>query len=225
MPNNIETLPGASIPSIRNEFSDLLHLDGNHIVNQVAYRWLRHGIREAKIFEMFISQNPHVLPEGIQYQDLLEGVKYHDIAKPELTRIHGRDFWSIPGDLTDEEWKIMQLHPVIGAAMLNQYYEENPNRMSRIIISMTLNHHEHYDGLGYPNRKKGTQIPWEARLLTIVDNFTAGIESRPYSGREKIPLVMAYLNEHANFFDPNYLRVFIDFVKSGALADMPWIKQ
>ena len=109
--------------------------------------------------------------------------------------------------------------------MLDQYYNKYPDAKSEIIIPLVLNHHEHFDGSGYPKGIKGEAIPPVARLLTIIDSFTAGVESRSYSSRETIEESLEYLYNHVKEFDPNYLNMVIDFINSGALDDVSWILQ
>ena len=78
------------------------------------------------------------------------------------------------GPLTDEEWEIVRDHCAAGQRILN----EIPS-LSRCGVTIRA-HHERWDGLGYPDRLAGENIPFEARVLAVVDAFHAMISDRPY---------------------------------------------
>jgi putative two-component system response regulator len=79
-----------------------------------------------------------------------------------------------PGKLTDEEWKIMKQHPVVGERICS------PLKSFRLVLPIIRHHHEKLDGSGYPDGLKGDQIPLTARILQTVDIFDALTTDRPY---------------------------------------------
>jgi putative two-component system response regulator len=79
-----------------------------------------------------------------------------------------------PGPLTDEEWKIMREHPVVGENICA------PLKSFRLVLPIIRHHHERLDGSGYPDRLSGEQIPFTARVLQIVDVYDALTTARPY---------------------------------------------
>jgi putative two-component system response regulator len=79
-----------------------------------------------------------------------------------------------PGKLTDEEWKIMREHPVIGERICA------PLKSFRLVLPIIRHHHEKADGSGYPDGLRGDEIPMTARVLQIVDVFDALTTARPY---------------------------------------------
>ena len=79
-----------------------------------------------------------------------------------------------PGGLSDEEFEIMKQHPAIGAQIMS------PIRMLKDIIPGIRNHHETWDGRGYPDHLKGEEIPMVARIIGIADTFDAMTTNRPY---------------------------------------------
>lgn len=108
-------------------------------------------------------------------------------------------------DLTEHEFKLIKTHPLHGYKVLKQLGEIP--EMSAII---SLQHHEQFDGHGYPTGKKGNQIHEFARIATIADSYEAQVESRSY--RKKQFFYEAMRNLLANgskSFDPVILRVFI----------------
>jgi putative two-component system response regulator len=81
-----------------------------------------------------------------------------------------------PGNLTPEEREIMQGHTSIGASILGN--SKSPYLMMAAMIA--LNHHECWDGSGYPNGKKGADIPLAARIMHICDVYDALRCKRPH---------------------------------------------
>jgi putative two-component system response regulator len=81
-----------------------------------------------------------------------------------------------PGPLTLEERSIMQEHTVIGHDIL----QGSGSRLIEMAASIALNHHERYDGTGYPRRLKGRDIPLVGRICAIADAFDGMTSSRPY---------------------------------------------
>ena len=79
-----------------------------------------------------------------------------------------------PGKLTDGEWEIMRAHPVRGEEICR------PLKSLRGVLPLIRNHHERWDGTGYPDGLRGTEIPLLARVLQVVDIYDALTHPRPY---------------------------------------------
>ena len=77
-------------------------------------------------------------------------------------------------DLTPEEWIIMKRHPITGENICR------PLKSLRLVLPIIRNHHEHFDGSGYPDGLSGQQIPLLARILQVVDVYDALRTARPY---------------------------------------------
>jgi HD-GYP domain-containing protein (c-di-GMP phosphodiesterase class II) len=78
------------------------------------------------------------------------------------------------GRLTDEEFALIQKHPVIGYNVLSHLDEIS------YVLPGVLHHHESIDGTGYPSKLRGLEIPLEARILAVADSFDAMTSTRPY---------------------------------------------
>jgi response regulator RpfG family c-di-GMP phosphodiesterase len=114
-----------------------------------------------------------------------------------------------PDKLNGDEWKIMRQHPRIGHQILAS--SERPILKAAAIIS--LQHHEKYDGTGYPEGLQGVNIHIFARIVAIADVFDALTHKRCY--KEAWPLedvLEEMLRGKGKHFDPDILSVFIEHV-------------
>lgn len=119
------------------------------------------------------------------------------------------------GPLTEEEWKVMQLHPEIGARIL-----EHMGGFFQWVAPVVRAHHERWDGRGYPQGLKGVEIPLASRVLGVVDTYDTMMARRPY--KEPIPAsaVEAELRRNAGTqFDPAVVQAFLSVIKR---QDFDW---
>jgi len=109
-----------------------------------------------------------------------------------------------PGKLTDAEFAKMKLHASVGADILSAIDFPYP------VVPIVRHHHENWDGTGYPERLRGTEIPIGARILSVVDCFDALTSDRPYrpklSDEEAIRIL---LDRRGSMYDPLIVDTFI----------------
>lgn len=105
-------------------------------------------------------------------QTLRWGAYFHDIGKLSVPL----EILNKPGPLTAEEWEIMKAHTTEGAKMIRNH-KVDMLRKSAFIVEQ---HHERYDGKGYPYGLKGDEISLEASIVSVVDSFDAMTTDRAY---------------------------------------------
>ena len=81
-----------------------------------------------------------------------------------------------PGGFTPDEWEVMKGHASMGAKILGN----SKSPYLKMGAEIALNHHERWDGGGYPNGKRGEAIPLAARIMNICDIYDALRSKRPY---------------------------------------------
>ncbi len=142
------------------------------------------------------------LPKDIAFM-LEKTAPLHDIGKIGIP-----DYILLKeGRLTDEERKVMMGHTHYGAELLG----EHPSLMIQMAASIALNHHEKWDGKGYPNGKCKEAIPIEGRITSIADVFDALTTDRSYKKAWAIDKVLAFMKEEAGkSFDPKMIGVFFE---------------
>jgi putative two-component system response regulator len=110
-----------------------------------------------------------------------------------------------PAKLTPAEYEVMKTHTLIGAEMLAG--SEEP--MLKMAREIALNHHERWDGQGYPHGLRGQAIPESARILAIVDMYDALMHDRVYRPAMSEDDVLAIMRQNAGtHFDPLLLTCF-----------------
>jgi len=133
---------------------------------------------------------------------LMHAAPMHDIGKiatPDAVLLK-------PGRLTPEEWEIMKQHPTVGLQILDG--SQRPILKAAAVIAHQ--HHEKWDGSGYPQGLKGDQIHPYARIVAVADVFDALTHERCYKEAWPIEQVRDYLREVAgHHLDPHYVDILI----------------
>ncbi|MBD3421519.1 MAG: GAF domain-containing protein [Chitinivibrionales bacterium] len=111
-----------------------------------------------------------------------------------------------PGKLDNEEWAIMKKHTIFGYEIL----KGGESQLLRCAQKLALDHHEKWNGTGYPHGKVGADIAIEGRMTAISDVFDALSSRRPYKDPWPLEKVTAFLREESGkHFDPNLIGIFL----------------
>jgi len=112
-----------------------------------------------------------------------------------------------PGKLTPEEWEMVKKHPEVG-------YRIAKSSVDLVVIADgILYHHENWDGSGYPEGIKGTEIPLLSRIISIVDSFDAMTSDRPYRRAFTREQAIKEIKKDAGIkYDPELVEAFLKIV-------------
>jgi diguanylate cyclase (GGDEF)-like protein/putative nucleotidyltransferase with HDIG domain len=136
---------------------------------------------------------------------LLYGAYLHDLGKINVSK----EVLISNKKLTSDEWEELKKHPQDSADILKQI-----NGFEKV-VPIVLEHHEKYDGTGYPNGLKGDSISYLARILTIVDSFDAMTNQRPYQKTKTFEEAFEEIERcKGTHFDPELANKFIEALKS-----------
>ena len=143
--------------------------------------------------------------EQMMLVNIRRGALLHDIGKiaiPDQILLK-------PGPLDETEWIVMRKHPIYAYDLLSN------NTFLCSCLEIPYNHHERWDGQGYPRKLEGYQIPMAARIFSIVDVWDALTSHRTYRSAWSQEDALAYIREQAGKqFDPQIVPLFLDLVKS-----------
>ena len=133
------------------------------------------------------------------------GGLFHDIGKigiPDSILLK-------PGKLTPEEYSEIKNHPAIGVHILSNA------AIFKEIIPIVKHHHERYDGLGYPSKLEGENIPYLARIAAVADTFDAMTSRRTYRDALDLKIVKEEIEKNRRIqFDPQIADVFLDILSN-----------
>jgi HD-GYP domain-containing protein (c-di-GMP phosphodiesterase class II) len=133
------------------------------------------------------------------------GAILHDIGKVAIPD----EILFKPGPLTEEEWDVMRQHPLIAINLLSPISYLAP------ALDIPRWHHERWNGLGYPDHLSGEQIPFSARLFSVVDVYDALTSDRPYRKAWSKEDAIHYIeSQSGKYFDPRVVLEFMKLVKT-----------
>jgi diguanylate cyclase (GGDEF)-like protein/putative nucleotidyltransferase with HDIG domain len=155
-------------------------------------------IRRVQVYATGIARALGI-PEG-EIQAIKTAALLHDIGKLAVPE----HILAKPGALTPEEFQKVRIHPQVGAEIIGSVPFPVP------VAPLILNHHERWDGRGYPHGVKGEEIPLGARVLCLVDYFDALTSERPYHKAMTYEAALALVEqESGKALDPKVVEVFV----------------
>ncbi len=151
--------------------------------------------------------NPHPGYELTPFEadDIIKSAKLHDLGKiatPDHILLK-------PSRLSSDEFDTIKKHPAVGEKLLTDFIRQMEDSFLNTARDITYSHHERWDGAGYPQGIKGTEIPLSARIVAIADVYDALTSERPYkaafSHEKSVSIIISEAGSH---FDPYLVQVF-----------------
>ena len=184
-------------------FADIVenrdHETGGHIERTAVYiRTLIAAMMKREVYADEIR--------GWNLDLVVSSARLHDVGKIAISD----QILNKPGQLTEEEFATMKTHAAVGERIIDQMIartgEADFLHNAKLFAGY---HHERWDGTGYPNGLKGTEIPLQGRIMAIVDVYDALVSERPYkkaiTSDQAINIIMAESGTH---FDEKIAEVF-----------------
>ncbi|WXR62658.1 HD domain-containing phosphohydrolase [Peptostreptococcaceae bacterium AGR-M142] len=159
-----------------------------------------HVRRVAKI-SRFLAEEYGLTKKDAEVLELISPM--HDVGKIGISE----NILHKPDKLTDEEFEVMKFHTTIGHQLLNTSNRE----FLKLASTVAHEHHERWDGRGYPNHLKGAEISILARITTVADIYDALRSKRPYKKSWPLKDVIEYFKEEkGKIFEPKLVDIFIE---------------
>jgi len=156
-----------------------------------------------------ITNYVYALARRIHYpaehlRDLMYGTVLRDIGMIKVSDLIVRS----PRELMPEEWEIIKRHPSDGAAMLRDM------KFSDHAVDVVLHHHERFNGEGYPRGTQGQDIPLGARIVSVVESYTAMLQERPTRPALTREEALSTLKENWGMrYDPEVVSSFVEVIE------------
>lgn len=172
-------------------------------------------IKRTQVVVQKLAEKLRVHPRFAQFIPNTEYVDYYASAAPlhDIGKVGIPDeILRKPGRLDPEERETMSAHPQIGYDVLVRATRElGGNPLIKIAADITLFHHERWDGLGYPTKKKGDEIPVGARLMAVADVYDALVSRRPYKEPFPHDVAVGEIKKGSGTqFDPDVVNAFME---------------
>lgn len=160
-----------------------------------------HGhIRRVQQYALGLAQQLGTRDPG-QIQAIEAAALLHDMGKLAIPEY----ILNKPGKLSTGEFEKMKLHAGIGADILSAIEFPYP------VVPIVRHHHENWDGSGYPDGLRGTQIPIGARILSVVDCFDALTSDRPYRpALSRDEALQVIVERRGTMYDPLVVDTFVE---------------
>lgn len=163
-----------------------------------------------------VSHYSRIIAEGLNWGPGEQDLIYYATQSHDLGMVSVPDSIFSKGEgLSPDEKDIVKMHPVIGRSMLHG--SANPYFQAACTIS--LMHHERFNGSGYPMGLSGDAIPVEARIAGMVDVFDVLTSVRPYKEAWSFDKAFGFMRDnHEMLFDPEIVSVFEE--KAGSIKEV-----
>lgn len=180
----------------------IIHRDALRIQEVDGYTY--HHCARIRDYSIELWKRLNLKIKGVRRLSL--GSYFHDIGKLAIPI----EILNKPGKLTDDEWKVVKMHTTLGAEMMRKH-EISCIREAAFIVEQ---HHERYDGKGYPFGLMGEEISLEASIVSVVDAFDAMTTNRVYRGAMTFEEAILELKRgRGTQFNPKVLDEFLEMLQ------------
>ena len=190
-------------PEVKREALKMVHdlfLDNKNLPTE------QHNLQEVVMNVMEeVLRNEDVMCNMLDIKTYDDYVYFHSVNVAVLSTMMEEDVLNVRRSLTDEERIMIVQHPKLGYDFLVENFDFLPE-----VYDSVLEHHEWYNGCGYPMRRSGSEIPIYARIIKLADVYDALTSKLPY--HEPVPPSEAveYIMANAGAeFDPELVDVFM----------------
>lgn len=167
----------------------------------------------SRVTELALALGKRLGLKQVELEMLELGSILHDIGKIGVPDT----ILNKPAALNAEEIELVRQHPIKGERII----ELNQNKKMHLIVDCIRNHHEHYDGSGYPDGLKGEDIPVLARIVAITDAFDAMTSLRTYrKKRTQEEAIEEILRCSGSQFDPHMAGEFSKMMRSSDFSTL-----
>ena len=170
------------------------------------------GEHTARVGDM-CAEIAHLLGQDPTWSERLRSAaRLHDIGKVAIPD----SILLKPGPLTPAEFEVMKTHTTLGARILSG----STSPLVQLAEEVALNHHERWDGLGYPNQIGATDVPLSGRICAVADVFDALTSERVYKKAWAVDDAVRYIARAAGTqFDPTVVEAFMKIAQSRLVTD------
>ncbi|MEW5727225.1 MAG: HD domain-containing phosphohydrolase [Pseudomonadota bacterium] len=193
----------AAVKVIRSVSSARDEETGSHLARMARY---------ARLIAVKLAEKHHLTDEFAEF--VFQFCPLHDVGKvavPDSILLK-------PGRLTEEEFAVMRTHVAKGVEIIDLMMRDFGLQSMphfELLRNIVAFHHEAMDGSGYPYKRKGDDIPIEARIAAVADVFDALTSSRPYKTAWTNEDALALLQREAGTkFDPDCVAVMVDNIRA-----------
>lgn len=193
------------IDSVVKDMLDVLRQSNNEMVQLILLgEWVERRLSVSAVNCMIIAAviGSTMRLASHRLLQLATGALLHDVG---MLRVD-REILQKQGKLNSDELTKVRTHPVMAYQIISKdmkYPEE--------IALIALQHHEHWDGRGYPRGLKGEDITLFARIVTVADAYEAMVSERPYrNSMIGYSAMKSILSDNGRHFDPQVLKAFLE---------------
>jgi PAS domain S-box-containing protein len=199
--------------AIRNDITEIIVLNNQLETTQEEIILTLGSIVESKDGELRdhiyrVSEYSYILAKAYGLSEkkcilIKNASPMHDVGKIGVADI----ILNKPSKLTEEEFEEIKKHPQIGY----DFFKNSSLELLKVAATISLEHHEKYDGTGYPNGLKGEEISIEGRITAIADCFDALSIKRVYKEPWSIyEIEKLLIQDRGTHFDPNIIDLYFD---------------